>query len=79
VAEAHGYVQEQEVVHVDETGWRQGRHRAWLWVMVSALVTVFLVHARRSTRAARSLIGDSHALLLVSDRWSAYKDWPIEQ
>jgi transposase len=79
VAEAHGYVQQQEVVHVDETGWRQGRQRAWLWVMVSALVTVFLVHARRSTEAARSLIGDSHALLLVSDRWSAYRDWPIEQ
>ena len=47
--------------------------------MVSALVTVFVVHARRSTGAARSLIGDSRALFLVSDRRSAYKEWPIEQ
>lgn len=78
VAEAHGYVQQQEVVHVDETGWRQGRQRAWLWVMVSALVTVFLVHARRNTEAARSLIGACQAIV-VSDRWSAYKHWPIEQ
>ena len=78
VAAAHRYVQHQEVVHVDETGWRQGRQRAWLWVMVSALVTVFLVHARRNTVAARSLVGDNPALLLVSDRWSAYKAWPIE-
>jgi transposase len=78
VAAAHQYVQQQEVVHVDETGWRQGRHRAWLWVMVSALVTVFLVHARRSTVAARNLIGECEAIL-VSDRWSAYKHWPIEQ
>jgi transposase len=76
VAAAHRYVQQQEVVHVDETGWRQGRQRAWLWVMVSALVTVFLVHARRNTVAARSLVGDNPALLLVSDRWSAA--WPIE-
>ena len=43
VVEAHTYVQQQEVVHVDETGWREGRQRAWLSVMVSALVTVFLV------------------------------------
>jgi transposase len=78
VAAAHRYVQQQEVVHVDETGWRQGRHRAWLWVMVSTVVTVFLIHARRSTTAARSLIGECEAIL-VSDRWSAYKHWPIEQ
>ena len=71
-------MQQQEVVHVDETGWREGRHRAWLWVMVSALVTVFLVHARRSTVAARSLIGECEAIL-VTDRWSADKHWPIEQ
>ncbi len=78
VAAAHTYVQQQDVVHVDETGWREGRQRAWLWVMVSTLVTVFLVHARRNTRAARVLIGDCSAIM-VSDRWSAYKHWPIEQ
>ena len=55
VAEAHTYVQQQEVVHVDETGWREGRQRAWLWVIVSALVTVFLVHARRNTIEQRQL------------------------
>jgi transposase len=78
VAEAHQYVQHQEVVYVDETGWREGRQRAWLWVMASAVVTVFLVHARRNTVAARALIGACQAIL-VSDRWSAYKHWPIEQ
>jgi len=77
VAEAHGYVQQQEVIHVDETGWRQGRQRAWLWVMGSAWATVFLIHARRSTAAARCLLGSSEALV-VSDRWSAYTAWPIE-
>lgn len=77
VAEAHRYVQAQEVVHVDETGWRQGRQRAWLWVMVSALVTVFMIHSRRGTQAARALLGAS-AALLVTDRWSAYKHWPRE-
>src|SRR3989304_4375003 len=77
VAEAHVYVQQQAVVHVDETGWRQGRQRAWLWVMGSAWATVFLIHARRSTAAARCLLGSSEALV-VSDRWSAYTAWPIE-
>src|SRR5215471_17096507 len=32
VAEAHTYVRTQSVAHLDETGWREGRTRAWLWV-----------------------------------------------
>ncbi len=79
VAEAHAYVREQAVVHADETGWRQARQRAWLWVVVSALVTVFLVHRRRSTEAARALLGELTRAILVTDRWSAYKHWAVEQ
>lgn len=48
---------------------REGRQRAWLWVAVNALVTVFLVHARRGTVAAQALLG-AYAGRLVTDRWS---------
>ncbi len=75
VAEAHDHVAEQPVVNADETGWREGNRRAWLWVAVSSLVTVFMVHARRGAVAARLLLGD-FAGVLVTDRWSAYSKWP---
>jgi transposase len=78
VAEAQGYVQQQAVVHVDETGWREGAHRAWLWVAVTTLVTVFLVHTRRGTVAAKALLGDYQGRL-VTDRWSAYRAWPVSR
>ena len=32
VEEARTYVHEQAVAHLDETSWRQGGTRAWLWV-----------------------------------------------
>ena len=76
VAAAQAYMQQQAVVHVDETGWREGRQRAWLWVAATTLVTVFLVHARRGTVAARALLGE-YGGRLVSDRWSAYNAWPL--
>lgn len=76
VAAAHAFVQQQAVVHVDETGWRERRQRAWLWVAATTLVTVFLVHARRGTVGARAVLGE-YAGRLVSDRWSAYQAWPI--
>jgi transposase len=76
VVQAMRYVREQPVIHVDETGWRQRRQRAWLWVAATIWVTVFLVHARRGTGAARALLRGTQAIL-VTDRWSAYQAWPL--
>ena len=76
VAAAHAHVQRQPVAHVDETGWREGRRRAWLWVAATATVTVFLVHARRGAVAAQALLG-RFAGIRVTDRWTAYLAWPL--
>lgn len=76
VAEARRYVEQQPVVYADETGWRQARARAWVWVAVTNWVTVFLVHARRNASAAQQLLGQ-FAGILVSDRWSAYTRWSL--
>jgi transposase len=78
VDEARRYVESQAVGYADETGWKQGGERAWVWVVVTALVTVFLVHARRNAEAARQLLG-RFAGVLVSDRWSAYSSWPLDK
>ena len=78
VAEAVEYVREQAVVHADETGWTQRRARAWLWVASTALVTVFLVHRRRSAEAAHALL-KGFLGIVVSDRWGAYLQWPLGQ
>ena len=79
VAAAHAHVQEQDLVHADETGWREQRGRAWLWVMVSATVTVFLVHRRRGKAAAQALLGALTRAILITDRWGAYRHWAVEQ
>ena len=36
VAEARAYVQAQPAAYADETGWREGQQRAWLWTVVTA-------------------------------------------
>jgi transposase len=47
VDEARTYVYEQAVAHLDETRWRQGDKRAWLWRAMTSWVTVFLVRLSR--------------------------------
>ena len=48
------------------------KKKAWLWVAVTAMVTVFLVHTRRNTSAAKALLGDAFAGILTTDRWASY-------
>jgi len=71
VAEAAEHVQQQTVINADETGWRERARRAWLWVAVTAHVTVFMIHARRGAVAAEKLLG-RFAGYLGTDRWCAY-------
>jgi transposase len=77
VEEARTYVQAQEVAHLDETSWRQGDKRAWLWVAVTSLVTVFVVRLSRGGQVARELLGEHFSGILVTDRYSAYNWYPV--
>jgi len=77
VEEARRYVHEQAVAHLDETSWRQGDKRAWLWVAVTSWVTVFVVRMSRGGHVARELLGETFSGILVTDRYSAYNWYPV--
>jgi transposase len=67
-------VQQAEAVNIDETGWRQDRRKAWLWVTMTAMATVFTIARNRSAAVARGLLGDKEDQVVTSDRFKAY-DW----
>ena len=70
--EAREVAKRQEVAHLDETGWREEKRRAWLWTMVTPLVTVFTIARSRGAKVAKELLGEGFLGRLVTDRWSAY-------
>jgi transposase len=63
--------------NVDETGWRQEGQRAWLWIVVTNLVTVFHIALSRGSKVVHELLGASYRQVLTSDRWSAYHRQPV--
>jgi transposase len=77
VEEAGAYVAVQPVKNADETSWREGvkRSRVWLWAVITPLVAVFMIHARRNEDAARTLLGGVFGVL-ICDRHGAYNWWP---
>ena len=72
VAEAQASVQTQPAAYADETGWREGQQRAWLWTVVTAWVTAFVVRRSRRAKVAQELLGERFWGWLVTERWRAY-------
>jgi len=85
--EALECARQQPVAYVDETGAPTGNadgnnpngKRGWQWVMVTAVVTVFIQGLSRSTATAIELLGDAFGGIVVSDRFSAYNHLPSKQ
>jgi transposase len=77
--EVRARVEAETCANVDETGWKQAGERRWLWVAVTALCTSFLVAKNRSAAVLATLLGESFAGVVGSDRYRAYLSIPIER
>jgi transposase len=67
-------VHQAEVVHADETSWREQRRKVWLWATVTALFTVFTIARNRTAQVARAVLGTQAGPIAVTDRLGSY-DW----
>jgi transposase len=57
--------------NVDETGWKQGGAKAWLWVAVTKWLSVFLIRRHRDRAAFDDLVGPDPGVL-TTDRFPVY-------
>jgi transposase len=72
VEQAQRFVCQQKAQYVDETGWREGGHRKWLWVNATKDVTAFQVLAGRGAGDARQVISQSAKGIVATDRYWSY-------
>jgi len=72
--EARTFAKRQRRKHSDETSWRQGDLKGDLWTLVTPLVVVFTIAARRSSEVAKSVLGPVLGIL-HTDRYAGYAWW----
>ena len=72
VEAAKRYVQQQDVLYVDETRWPEQGEDGWLWVVVSQLVAVFVIRPSRGKSVAKELLGTDFQGTATTDRYSGY-------
>ncbi len=66
-------VRESPVVTPDETGWRVGAVRHWLWVFATPQTTVYAICPGRGFDAAATVLGADYDGVLVRDGWAPYR------
>jgi transposase len=64
-------VHDAKAVSIDDTSWRENRRKAQLWVVVTALTTVFTVVAKRPAAVAQAPLGSKPNQVVTSDRHSS--------
>jgi len=66
-------VKASPVVAPDETGWRVGGRRAWLWAFAGQGITVYRIAAGRGFDDATAVLGAGYAGVLERDGWAPYR------
>jgi transposase len=79
VEEARAAVRRQAVVYMDETGWREDKKLAWLWVVVTSVAIVFQVARGRGKAVVKEILGENFPGRLVTDRWRAYNWFDVRR
>jgi transposase len=68
-------LRQSDVVHADETGWRVGRHNAWLWVFSSKQVTIYAIRTGKGARGHQvpeDILGSDFDGYLIVDGLASY-------
>lgn len=66
-------IEQSELLHADETGWKENGRLLWLWVLISPTVTLFLIGGRGWEVIADALEG--FAGWLMSDGYQVYRKY----
>jgi transposase len=68
VEELRGHVRRADSGHIDETPWKQGHAKMWLWVAGAKLVTVFTIAPSRGAEVAKGMLGTAARKVVICDR-----------
>lgn len=65
------HIQSQSA-NADETGWKENKKKAWLWVVVAPLATVFRIASSRARTVIVDLLGKKFGQVVGCDRAKMY-------
>jgi len=77
--ELRSELQNQRQLFVDESPTKQGKQKAWLWVAVAPLFTVFAISLNRKRESLKAFLGNYSGTIINCDRAKMYFDGKVLQ
>jgi len=68
-------IRSSAAVAPDETGWRIGGQKVWLWAFAGENVTVYLIAHGRGYEHACEILGEDFSGVLERDGWAPYRQF----
>ena len=68
-------ISQVDLLHADETGWKEKKKSLWLWVFITINTCLFMVGGRTKKMAQTFLKGNDFDGWLMSDGYLAYRDY----
>ncbi len=72
-------IRRSAVVYPDETGWKIGGLKAWLWAATTLMATVYMIERGRGFAEAAKILGEAFAGVIGSDGWAPYRGFTRAQ
>jgi transposase len=69
-------IKQSDRVYCDETGWRVGGDKWWMWVFCTEEGTRYVIEESRGKGVAQRALGEKEDRVIISDFYSAYKNLP---
>ena len=66
-------IEESDLLHADETGWKENGKTVWLWVLQAATVTYYIIGSRSCEVIAKAL--ENFAGWLMSNGYGQYRKY----
>ena len=79
VADLEGALRHEVVLNIDETGHRTNGEKRWLWTFVARTFVVYRIAASRGSDVLQTVLGETFAGILGSDRLPAYLKYVVGQ
>jgi transposase len=77
--QARAAVLRSDAAGVDETPWKLGGKKQWLWVATASSATVFHLGPGRGAEELKRFLGEKFRGVVGSDRWCAYQIYERRQ
>jgi transposase len=63
----------EKYLHIDESGWKEGGEKRWVWAFLAEKYAVFIIRESRGEAVLEEILGKEYKRIISCDFYGAYR------